>query len=121
MNPEETKDHTQSLLEDNLKKALTELLMLSLLSKKEYYVGELSTALHEKSGGVLTIVFPYSALYRLQRFGYVKELGNRNAPDGRRRQYYGITDAGRMYLAQQLGTYQRFSGGVAAVLEEGEV
>ncbi len=120
MNPEET-NHPQGLLEDNLKKALTELLMLSLLSRKEYYVGELSAALREKSGGVLTIVFPYSALYRLQRLGCIKELGNRNAPDGRRRQYYGITEAGRTYLAQQLSAYQRFSGGVEAVLKEGEV
>lgn len=120
MNPEENTNHSQVLLEDNLKKALTELLMLSLLSKKEYYVGELSAALREKSGGVLTIVFPYSALYRLQKLSCIKELGNRNAPDGRRRQYYGITETGRVYLAQQLSTYQRFLGGVKAVLEEGE-
>lgn len=106
-------------LEDNLKKALTEILVLHLLSTKEYYIGELTDAIQEKSHGALTIVFPYSAIYRLQEAGYLTESGKRNAPDGRRRQYYRITDIGRAYLKQLKEIYIRFSTGVAEILREG--
>lgn len=119
MSPEEV-NKQPSLLEENLKKALTELLVLYLLSQKEYYIGELTETLREKSGGVLTIVFPYAAIYRLQQAEYITESKKRNAPDGRRRQYYTITEKGKGHLAQLLEIYGRFSGGVSAVLARGE-
>lgn len=106
-------------LEENLKKALTEVLLLHLLSVKEYYIGELTAVIHEKSRGALSIVFPYSAIYRLQQSGYLTESGKRVAPDGRRRQYYRITDTGIVYLKQLKEIYSRFSLGVAEVLKEG--
>ena len=106
-------------LEENLKKALTEMLLLYLLSLREYYIGELTETLKAKSAGVLSIVFPYGALYRLLQAECIAETQKRNAPDGRRRQYYGITDAGREYLSQLLHTYHIFIGGVNAVLTEG--
>lgn len=109
-----------SSLEDNLKKALTELLMLHLLSQREYYIGELTDTLREKSHGALSIVFPYGAIYRLLQAEYVVEHPKRNAPDGRRRQYYGITEKGRDYLSQLLCIYNTFSHGVADVLAERE-
>lgn len=107
-------------LEDNLKKALTELLILYLLAQREYYIGELADTLQEKSHGALSIVFPYSAIYRLLHGEYIKEYPKHIAPDGRRRQYYGITPTGRAYLNQLLTIYRTFTNGVAAVLEEGE-
>lgn len=106
-------------LEENLKKALTEILLLHLLSKKDSYIGELTVAIQEKSHGALTIVFPYSAIYRLEQSGYLSESEKRTAPDGRRRQYYRITDKGRAYLKQLKETYARFSKGVAEILAEG--
>lgn len=108
-----------SQFEENLKKAFTETLLLHLLSQREYYIGELTDTLKAKSTGTLTIVFPYSALYRLQQAEYISETKKRNAPDGRRRQYYAITDAGRQYLGQLLQTYKTFIGGVNAVLADG--
>ena len=119
MRPEEQKERSETILEENLKKALTELLMLSLLSQKECYIGELSALLREKSGGALSIVFPYGAIYRLERAGYVRELGSRNSPDGRRRQYFGITEAGRGYLSRQIVVYQKMSDSVAAIMGKG--
>lgn len=107
-------------LEENLKKALTELLILQLLSKKESYIGELTAALAEKSGGVLSIVFPYGAIYRLEQGGHIEECGKRSAPDGRRRQYIRITEKGTAHLRQLRAIYTRFSDGVTAVLEEGD-
>lgn len=106
-------------LEENLKKALTEVLILHLLSVKDCFIGELTAAINEKSHGALTIVFPYSAIYRLQQSGYLTESEKRSAPDGRRRQYYRITDAGRTYLSQLMGVYTHFSKGVADILTDG--
>ena len=113
------RDPMQSVLEENLKKALTELLILYLLSQREYYIGELTNDLHTRSGGILNIVFPYSAIYRLDQSGYIREAGKRTAPDGRRRQYIRITDSGRSYLAHLLETYRRFNTGVSKIIDQG--
>lgn len=69
-------------LEENLKKALTELLILFLFHEKEHYIGELSPLLEERSKGALSIVFPYAAIYRLTSAGYLTETKKRNAPTG---------------------------------------
>lgn len=112
---------TQStLLEENLKKALTEVLVLFLLSEKECYIGELTTAIKDRSHGTLNIVFPYGAIYRLESAGFIKDIGKRNAPDGRRRQFYTITEDGKHHLDHLLETYERFSKGVSDVLSKGE-
>lgn len=108
------------LLEENLKKALTELLLLFLLAQKDCYIGELTDAIRQYSLGALAIVFPYGAIYRLLQSGYILEKEKRNAPDGRRRQYYQITDSGKVYLDQLLGIYNRFTTGVAHVLAKGD-
>lgn len=106
-------------LEENLKKALTELIVLHLLSEKECFIGELTAAIKERSQNVLTIVFPYGAIYRLQQAGYIAETAKKTAPDGRRRQYMTITDLGIVRLSQLINTYIRFSTAVADVLNIG--
>ena len=115
----ETDNNSTSLLEENLKKALTELLVLFLLAEKDRYIGELTTALNERSNGILTIVFPYSAIYRLLQSGDIIESEKKTAPDGRRRQYLAVTPKGRDRLAQLMGSYERFMKGVADVLKTG--
>lgn len=116
-----TPEHGRSpdTLEENLKKALTETLVLFLLSQREYYIGELTAVIQEKSGGALNIVFPYAAIYRMSRGGYITESQKRIAPDGRLRQYYTITEQGRIYLSGLLDTYRRFSRGVSDILSSG--
>jgi PadR family transcriptional regulator PadR len=116
MNAPQSNKNTISL-EDNLKKALTELLVLHLLSQRDYYIGELTTTLSERSGGALTIVFPYGAIYRLQQSQFIMESQKRTAPDGRRRQYFSITPTGMTYLKQLRKLYTRFIRGVDQVLE----
>lgn len=106
-------------LEENLKKALTELMILFLLSQKDCYIGELTELMRERSHGALSIVFPYGAIYRLMQSGYIFEIEKRIAPDGRRRQYFRITEAGTKYLDLLMAIYTRFSQGVADVLAEG--
>ena len=69
----EQKNRYSSGLEDNLKKALTELLILFLFGEEEHYIGELSPLLEKRSHGVLSIVFPYAAIYRITQSGYLTE------------------------------------------------
>ena len=116
----EQEKHQPLQLEENLKKALTEMIVLFLLAKKDCYIGELTTLIEKKSHGVLTIVFPYGAIYRLQQAEYIMELPKRTAPDGRRRQYYGITESGRKQLNILLDSYKCFSQGIVYLLEEGD-
>ncbi len=103
-------------MEDNLKKAVTEMLVLALLSREDMYAGQITQALEEQSREALSIQFPYSVLYRLISFGYIVEAYKKIAPDGRRRQYYQITEAGRAYAAQLAELYRRFSRGVELLL-----
>ena len=106
-------------MEDNLKKAVTEMVVLSLLSREDMYAGQITQAIEEHSGGAVSIVFPYSALYRLISAGYIWEAYKNTAPDGRRRQYYQITEAGREHLSALRETYERFTGGVDVLLQGG--
>lgn len=110
-----------SSLEENLKKALTELMILKLLSERDYYIGELTGTIRERSGNILSIVFPYAAFYRMIERGYIDEVKKRIAPDGRRRQYYQITDSGREYLSASINTYRQFMKGFEAILSGKEV
>lgn len=114
------KEGYASSLQENLKKALTETLVLKLLSQRDYFIGDLMTAIRDGSGGALEVVFPYGAIYRLCRGGYITESQKRNAPDGRLRQYYRITNPGKKYLAQQLAIYRSFIGGVNRILDPEE-
>ena len=116
----EQKNRYSSGLEDNQKKALTELLILFLFGEEEHYIGELSPLLEKRSHGVLSIVFPYAAIYRITQSGYLTETKKKTAPDGRLRQYYAITETGRAYLQKLLETYQAFFQGVNDILLRGE-
>lgn len=107
-------------MEDNLKKAVTEMLVLTLLKGEDMYAGQILESMERRSGGALNIVFPYAVLYRLISNGYILEAYKKTAPDGRRRQYYQITEAGREYVSQLADLYRRFSGGVELLLEGGE-
>lgn len=99
-------------MEENLKKALSEMLVLALLHERDYYALELAPAIEERSNGAIAITFPYSILYRMIEQEYVQELPKQIAPDGRRRQYFGITETGRDYFRQIWATYQSFIAGV---------
>lgn len=121
MNTEKPSNNPGITLEENLKKAMTEVLLLHLLSQKDCYIGELTESIKKSSGGALQIVFPYGAIYRLQQAGYVSEKEKRNAPDGRRRQYFCITQAGQVYLRTLLDIYDRFTKGISDTLKKGDI
>ena len=105
-------------MEDNLKKAVTEMLVLALLSREDMYAAQITQALEDRSHAALSIQFPYSVLYRLISFGYIVEGYKKIAPDGRRRQYYQITPEGRVHKEELVAFYRQFSGGVELLLRE---
>lgn len=107
-------------LEENLKKAVSEMLVLFLLNEREMYIGEIPEELKQRSNGKFHIVFPYSVIYRMVKFEYIDELKKRVAPDGRKRQYYGITKKGKEYLAQLTDTFGQFMQCIGLILESGD-
>lgn len=112
-------DRTSIVLEDNLKKALTELLVLSLIEEQDRYIGELSPEIEERSRGVIHIEFPYAAIYRISKAEYIAECQKKVAPDGRLRQYYTITDKGRAYLEELRSSYSQFIQAANQVMTPG--
>ena len=115
------------ILQIGSKRGIMTIPSLALLFERDHHVPELTEAIAERSGGTISIVFPYAILYRMIDQGYIQELPKRRAPDGRRRQYFGITETGRTYFREILGIYRNFIGGVDRLLngiflsEEGDL
>lgn len=85
------------------------------------YIGEIPEELNRRSDGTFQLVFPYSIIYRMVKFEYIDECKKRTAPDGRRRQYYTITQKGREYLSELRQLFERFSVGINTIFaSEGE-
>lgn len=91
--------------------------MLFLLNEREMYIGEIPDELERRSDGKFHIVFPYSVIYRMVKFEYIDELKKRVAPDGRKRQYYGITPKGREYLVRLTDTFGQFMQCIGLILQ----
>lgn len=107
-------------MEDNLKRAVTEMLVLTLLSREDMHALQIMKSLEEETGNTLSLSSPYMLFYRLMENGYIVEAYKKIAPDGRRRQYYQITVDGIRYLADLLSLYHRITNGIALLLGEGE-
>lgn len=75
-------------------------LVLAILAEEESYGYAILKRVRELSDGELewTDGMLYPLLHRLHRLGYVTTQW-RTPPEGRRRRYYMITDAGRAALA----------------------
>lgn len=91
-------------------------LVLSILAEGESYGYAVLKRVRELSGGELdwTDGMLYPLLHRLERLGYVT-TDWRTPPEGRRRRYYAITEAGHAALREhkrQWVTVTRALGGV---------
>ena len=116
-------------IEKDLVAASATPLVLALLAEGESYGYQILKRVRELSGGELewTDGMLYPLLHRLRRVGYVTTQW-RQAPEGRRRRYYAITEDGRAALAQHqrqwvtvtraLGDVWRRSGGLLTALGE---
>ena len=97
----------------------TEMLLLSLLSRKEMYGYEMIATLREQSDHVFdpkagTL---YPLLHGLEREGWVTSRDE--VAKNRARRYYAITPAGRAALEEQKARWDAYAAGVRGVLEGG--
>ncbi|MGN0572197.1 MAG: PadR family transcriptional regulator [Candidatus Fimenecus sp.] len=106
----------ESGITENLKKGITELLILSFLEKREMHIYAITNQLDALSDGVCKIAYPYAAIYRLLDGKYIEECGKRN-DEHRLRQFYRITEGGIQYLHTMRADYEKFIGGVSMILD----
>jgi PadR family transcriptional regulator len=98
-----------SLLERELKRGSTELLILSLLEERQRHGYDISRLIDERSNGTITFhtASLYPTLYRLEDRGLIEGRWIERAGQ-RRRRYYRLTAAGRRVLRQQRSTWDTF-------------
>jgi len=110
------KSGTAAGMRDNFKKATVEMLILHLLSAKPMYVYEMIQALESRSAGQYQVTTLYPAIYRLLKFGYLREHGKKVSEDNRLRRFYAITSSGQVYLGSLKSDYTRLSEGIRMIL-----
>lgn len=108
------RDYSEKMAE-NLKKALTEMLILSFLSKKDMTIYEILHILDSKSNSICKIQYPYGVIYRMSDRGYI-EIAGKAFSDDRRRIHYRITDLGRDYLSKITEEYHTFLSGIDMIM-----
>src|SRR5205823_12810299 len=91
-----------TLLERELKRGSTEVLILALLDERQRHGYDISRLIEERSGGAITFhtASLYPTLYRLEDKGLIEGRWVERAGQ-RRRRYYRLTATGRKVLAQQ--------------------
>jgi transcriptional regulator len=98
-----------TLLERELKRGSTEVLILALLDERQRHGYDISRLIDERSGGAITFhtASLYPTLYRLEDKGLVEGRWVERAGQ-RRRRYYRLTASGRKVLAQQRSVWDTF-------------
>lgn len=105
-----------SLLERELKRGSTELLILALLDERQRHGYEISRLIEQRSGGAITFhtASLYPTLYRLEARGLIEGRWVERA-GARRRRCYRLTRAGRKALAAQRSTWETFFAALGRV------
>ena len=101
-----------------LKKGSAELLILSLLERRERHGYEVAKLIEERSGGRLSFQASslYPVLFRMEKRGWIK--GTWVEREGqRRRRFYRLTEKGERALAVQRRTWKEFTLAVNLVVE----
>lgn len=116
-----SKSGTVNCMVDSFKKSTTEMLVLSLLSKKPMYVYEIVKELDEKTEGCFHITTLYPAIYRLVSLEFAKEFACCVSEDNRLRKYYSITDSGREHFCYIKDEYHSLTNAVERILHYEQV
>jgi PadR family transcriptional regulator PadR len=106
------------LLDRELKKGSTELLILSLIERRPRHGYEISKLIEMRSEGVLrfNVASFYPLLYRLEQRGLIEGRWVEK-PTQRRRRYYKLTAAGRKMLRAQQGAFRAFVEAMRRITE----
>ncbi len=102
--------------ESQLLKGIAPVVVLEILSRGQMYGYELSEAIEQRSGEVLTLGKGtlYPLLYNLEAKKLVKAKW-RAAESGRNRRYYSITGKGKGELAKQKAQLKELTAGLNLV------
>ena len=102
--------------ERELLKGVAPVVVLEILSRGEMYGYELSEAIENRSGDILTLGRGtlYPLLYNLEAKGLVV-AETRKSDNGRKRRYYSITSTGLEQLAAKKDQWQQLQQGVDLV------
>lgn len=100
---------TTTMLNQELKKGSTELLILALVEDGPRHGYEIAKLIGERSDGVLQfhVASLYPLLYRMEERGWIKGQWVEKAGQ-RRRRYYKLTAEGRKVLSAQRATWSEF-------------
>lgn len=106
------------MLNRELKKGTTPLLILALLDHEALHGYELSKQIEARSGGVVRIhaASLYPLLYRLEKRGWIKGRWVEK-PGQRRRRFYELTAEGTKQLAAQRRSWKEFVRAIGRVAE----
>ena len=98
-----------TVLERELKRGSTEVLILALLDERPRHGYDISRLIDERSEGAITFhtASLYATLYRLEDKGLIEGRWVERAGQ-RRRRYYRLTAPGRKVLAEQRGVWNTF-------------
>lgn len=104
-------------IQENLKRGMTELLILHLLNKEDMYGYQLIQELEQRSGGKFTLKegTMYPSLYRMIEKGFIsdrKELAGKR----RTRVYYHIEESGKKYYETIYREFVSVFDGVQKIL-----
>jgi transcriptional regulator len=105
------------ILDRELKKGSTELLVLALVEDRPRHGYEIGKLIEQRSGGVVQfhVASLYPLLYRLEKRGWIAGRWVEKAGQ-RRRRFYRITAEGRRVLAAQRSTWQTFVAAINRVV-----
>jgi len=97
------------MLDRELKKGSTEMLILALVEDRPRHGYEIAKLIGKRSGGVLQFhaASLYPLLYRMEKRGWIKGQWIEKAGQ-RRRRYYKLTPEGHKVLASQRSIWQEF-------------
>ena len=107
--------------ERELLKGVAPVVVLEILCRGEMYGYELSDAITQRSGEILTLGKGtlYPLLYNLEAKGLVV-AETRQADNGRKRRYYSITSKGKDQLSAQKEQWEQLQKGVEMVFGFGK-
>ena len=108
---------TTRILDRELKKGSTELLVLSLVEDRPRHGYEIGKLIEQRSGGVVQfhVASLYPLLYRLEKRGWIQGRWVERAGQ-RRRRFYRITPQGRKILAAQRSMWREFVAAINRVV-----
>lgn len=97
---------------------ITDLLILDILSVEDSYAYEIEKTIQELSKQSLNIPLNtvYTAIYKLEREGYITEY-SKLVGRKRTRIYYHLEESGVNYVSELLENYQTLTDSVVATLD----